>query len=182
MKTLAEFFRFIAAFFEAPAVSARAPTVAAVPRASAAPTAAPSAGSSAKLPLGIRNNNPGNLRPGSDWQGLADPPVYKNYLVFKTPIYGLRAMTINLRNQQRKHGLRTVRAIITKYAPSFENNTEAYIAAASKALGVLPDQQIDLENSATLGRFVRAIITHENGRGPWYAESVIQQGIEAAGK
>ena len=133
-----------------------------------------------RKPRGIRNNNPGNLRPGSNWQGLDTPPSEGGYLRFVSPFYGLRAAAINLINQQRKHGLRTVRSIINKYAPPSENNTTSYIAAVCTALGVSADQQLDLNQPATLTRFLRAVVRHENGAGEWYSDALYSQAVAAA--
>lgn len=129
---------------------------------------------------GIRNNNPGNLRSSGDaWKGKAGQDE-GGYLQFESPEAGIRAMAVNLVNQQKKHGLRTVESIITKYAPASDNNnTGAYIQAVSTALGVKPDQQIDLKDPATLEKFMRAVIKHENGSQP-YAPEQIQHGVEAA--
>lgn len=46
------------------------------------------------LPRGIRNNNPGNIRWGSDWQGLIseEERTDKSFCQFQDPVYGLRAM------------------------------------------------------------------------------------------
>jgi hypothetical protein len=119
-------------------------------------------------PRGIRNNNPGNLRPGSPWQGLANPSVDEsNYLIFTSPAWGIRALAKNLLTQQNTYGLRTVRGIISKYAPATENLTVAYINAVSQDMGVTADQLLNLHNPGTLIDMVRAIIRHENGQQPY---------------
>lgn len=136
----------------------------------------------APVPRGIRNNNPGNLRPSrksEPWRGQASVDD-ANYLIFIDAHHGLRALVINLVNQQRKHGLRTVRAIITKYAPSTENDTAAYIAAVSRALDVGPDDPLDLvSNRAQLEALTRAVIKHENGLQP-YGTAALGDAINAA--
>jgi len=132
---------------------------------------------------GIRNHNPFNLRPGSPWRGLADPSVDEgNYLVFKDAASGLRAGFINLRNQQIRHDLRTIRGIITKYAPEADNNnTTAYINAVARSLGVGPDTVLDLVNDPeTLLDFGVAVIFHENGQQP-YSHDELAAGVRAAG-
>ncbi len=119
---------------------------------------------------GLRNNNPFNLRPSRDftWQGQLGADE-GNYLIFDSAASGLRAGYINIRNQQRKHHLATVRQIITKYAPPEDNNkTEAYIAAVSRALDVGPDDALNLITDLTrLTDFGRAVIKHENGVQPY---------------
>src|SRR5574337_876096 len=82
---------------------------------------------------GIRNNNPGNIRKSSEpWRGLAAAKDQKDpaFFTFETPEWGIRAMAVILRTYQTKYGLRTIRAIIGRWAPSAENDTDAYVDAA----------------------------------------------------
>lgn len=128
-------------------------------------------------PRGIRNNNPGNLRTNA-FAGTKG--VDKDgYAQFESPEQGLRALGKNLVVQQEKHGLRTVESIITKYAPPNENDTAAYIATVSSALGVKPDQQIDMKDPETLQKFMNVVIKHENGAQP-YSPLQIAAGADAA--
>src|SRR3569833_3001877 len=81
---------------------------------------------------GLRNNNPGNIRKtATDWRGevVGSDSAFET---FATPEAGIRALAVLLRNYQRKYGLRTVRAIITRYAPPSENNTESYVSAVAR--------------------------------------------------
>lgn len=132
-----------------------------------------------KAPRGIRNNNPGNLRPTKDqWQGANGDDG--GYLKFKTPEAGLRAMAKNLVTQQEKHGLNTVEDIITKYAPKEDdNNTMAYISQVSTAMGVGPGDRLNLKDPQVLQGMMVAMIKHENGVQP-YAPEQIQYGVGAA--
>lgn len=129
--------------------------------------------------LGIRSNNPCNLRPTSQkWVGeLAPDP--RGYCTFDTPEHGLRAGAINLRNQQAFHDLRTIEAIIHKYAPNNENDPEAYIADVVKRTGFARNERLQLFDYATLDRFLRAIVWHENGVQP-YTDQQIEGAIVAA--
>lgn len=84
-------------------------------------------------PRGVRNNNPGNIdRTNTIWLGedrsAAALASEKRFCVFETPQASFRALAKTLLTYQRKHGLRTVRDMISRWAPSVENNTEAYIA------------------------------------------------------
>lgn len=165
-----------------PAAASAKPAMSTGTRPTAPPPPAPPP---ATGPRGIRNHNPFNLRPDSrwTWQGQAgvDNGPGGGYLIFAAAQYGLRAGFINLANQQLKHGLRTVRAIISKYAPSSDNNdTAAYIAAVARALGVGPDAQLDLTDRATLTAFAAAVIKHENGQQP-YTSAQLAAAYMAAG-
>ncbi|EAS1940677.1 structural protein [Salmonella enterica subsp. enterica] len=133
-------------------------------------------------PRGIRNNNPGNIRQGDDWQGLVakSQRTDKSFCQFTTPEYGIRAMIIILRNYQRRHGLNTVTGIINRWAPSNENNTQAYINSVAQATGVAPDQRIDTTDSRFMVKLLQAIIRHENGVQP-YDFSVFVKALDLAG-
>lgn len=77
------------------------------------------------VPLGIRLYNPMNIRISSSrWLGLVGS--YKGFCEFSSFEYGLRAGIVLLRNYIRR-GYNTVSRIINRYAPPFENNTDAYI-------------------------------------------------------
>ncbi|EAA2779312.1 structural protein [Salmonella enterica subsp. enterica serovar Teko] len=133
-------------------------------------------------PRGIRNNNPGNIRQGDDWQGLVakSQRTDKSFCQFTTPEYGIRAMIIILRNYQHRHGLNTVTGIINRWAPSSENNTQAYINSVAQATGVAPDQRIDTTDSRFMVKLLQAIIRHENGVQP-YDFSVFVKALDLAG-
>lgn len=88
-------------------------------------------------PRGIRNNNPGNIRWGADWQGLKKDGKLQDpsFCVFKSPVWGIRALAKLLKNYQRLYGLNTPRKIINRYAPPNENQTQAYIQSVAHQLG-----------------------------------------------
>ncbi|WP_241595952.1 structural protein [Rosenbergiella epipactidis] len=118
---------------------------------------------------GIRNNNPGNIRWGDDWQGLVPKSerTDKSFCQFTASEYGIRAMIIILRNYEKKHGLNTVRKIINRWAPPVENDTESYINSVAKQVGVDADKVIDVTDSRVMIPLLEAIITHENGSQPY---------------
>lgn len=131
---------------------------------------------------GIRNNNPGNIRWGDEWQGLVPKAqrTDKSFCQFTTPEYGIRAMIIILRNYQRKHGLNTVTGIIKRWAPPNENDTQAYIDSVAKSTGVPPDKPVDTTDSRFMMNLLRAIIQHENGSQP-YAFATFVKAMDLAG-
>ena len=95
-------------------------------------------------PRGIRNNNPGNIRyvlgitstyarcTGQDEAG---------FCVFDTPEHGLEALARLLVRYQDKHGLKTIRGIINRWAPPVENETTAYVAAVAHSTGFAADTE-----------------------------------------
>lgn len=132
----------------------------------------------ANAPRGIRNNNPGNIEKGVGFDGEVagnDP----RFATFKAPEDGIRGLAVNLLTYQRRHGLDTVQGIIGRWAPDSENETGAYVQQVSRAVGVQPDEKLDLSNPKVLARLTAAIIQHENGMQP-YTTAQMQEGIDAA--
>ncbi len=123
---------------------------------------------------GLRNNNPGNIRRGIDWQGMAERQPDPEFVTFQSPVYGIRAMNKILKTYATKYGLNTVRGIINRWAPPSENDTDAYVAAVAEALGVDPDARIDV--AARARELTQAIIQHENGIQP-YPLAFVEQGV-----
>lgn len=128
-------------------------------------------------PRGIRNNNPGNLRHGSPWQGLAPRQTDPAFCVFVSPLYGIRALARTLLTYERRHGLSTIAALIGRFAPEAENDTAAYAQAVARACGVAPDAPISVRDE--LPGLVAAIIRQENGVQP-YGVALIGQAIRLA--
>ena len=112
-----------------------------------------------KEPRGIRNNNPLNIRLSSDkWQGQINPSGNANvndndnnsslkgesdFCQFYTMEYGWRAAFVILcRTYYGKYKLRTIRDIVSRWAPAKENNTEAYIRHVSDYTGIGPDRDL----------------------------------------
>lgn len=107
-------------------------------------------GTPGNAPMGIRNNNPGNLRPGGNFAQYPDMQA------------GLTALDNNLQSYG-KQGINTVAGVISKWAPPNENDTNAYIKDVSQRLGVDPNQKIDLTNPLVRQSLSTMIALHENG-------------------
>lgn len=128
------------------------------------PEAAPTSGwagtPSGQAPntLGMRQNNPGNLRPGGGWS--KNQPV-KGFEVFDNAQQGLSAMAGQLLRYS-KRGIDSVKDIVTTYAPPSDNNpTEAYIDNVSKKLGVGKEDKLNLQDPAVLEKLMGAMISQE---------------------
>lgn len=131
-------------------------------------------------PRGERNNNPGNIRHGEPWQGLAPVQPDPNFCTFTRPYYGIRALCKTLISYQVRHGKNTVEAILFRWAPPIENDTDAYVEHVAADLGVDPRAPLDVaRDPALLARLAKAIITHENGR-CIYSDAEILDGAQAA--
>ena len=115
-------------------------------------------------PRGLRNNNPGNIRKGNVvYQGEIVPSKDDAFRQFTTMAYGYRAMFVLLHTYQRKYGLNTIASIISRYAPSVENHTEAYISAVAEASGVPATSHITTTNADVMVPIVVAMSKVENG-------------------
>jgi hypothetical protein len=132
---------------------------------------------------GVRNNNPGNIDyvPANKWVGQLPPDlaIEARFARFDSPENGIRALGKVLLTYQDKHGLKTVKAIINRWAPSNENNTGAYVRAVESNTGTKPGAEIDLHTASVMQGFVKAIIHHENA-GFAYPDAVLAEGVRRA--
>lgn len=135
------------------------------------------------VPLGIRNNNPGNLRPSSP-PFLGQVGENGGFAVYDAMSNGIRALAKNLRAYFEAHGLNTIRGIITRWAPAADhNNTDAYIAAVSETCDVGPDAKLNVLEPDTMYWIVVGIGEHENGRAEFQSlvdQADINAGVYAA--
>lgn len=118
-----------------------------------------------KLSRGLRNNNPGNIRHSNitKWKGQSAEQPDKSFVHFDTMEYGYRAMAKTLLTYYRKHKLNTIRDIISRWAPSNENNTEAYIRSVSNSMSLGPEKPFKVDEQPMLVSLCAAISKVENG-------------------
>lgn len=113
---------------------------------------------------GLRNNNPGNIRlDGVHWKGEKEPSTDGAFKQFTSMAWGYRAMFQTLNTYSNKHGLDTIRKMISRWAPPTENDTEAYIKAISDRSGTPPDSRITTTNRDVMVPIVAAMSAVENG-------------------
>jgi hypothetical protein len=114
---------------------------------------------------GLRNNNPGNIRQNSDnFLGEIKPSADPTFKQFESIEYGYRAIFVTLNTYQKKYGLSTIRAMISRWAPPKDNNdTEAYIRAVSSESGVPENSRITSTNKDVMVPIVAAMSRVENG-------------------
>lgn len=130
-------------------------------------------------PRGIRNNNPFNIRQTHvKWDGEVDGPD-PDFEEFTTPAKGLRAGYKLLLVYYLKHNLKTLRTILTRFAPASENNLQAYINHVANILKLGPDDSLDLADTNLLMQVGEAIILHENGQQP-YTLDQLEAGVGQA--
>lgn len=118
-----------------------------------------------KLPRGLRNNNPGNIRINGDlFQGEIRPSKDESFKQFETMAYGYRAVFRILSNYRKNYGLDTIRKMIGRWAPENENDTDAYIKAVSDYAGIPADDPININDREQMIRIVAGMSKVENGR------------------
>src|ERR1700744_1293995 len=115
----------------------------------------------AGLPLGLRNNNPGNLRAGSNWVGLIGIDS-NGFCRFSSLNMGLRALAIDLRNAVNG-GANTIPLLTNKYAPSSDGNNPVdyadYVAVTVFGDDTLGEQQVlDVSNTANGNSILLSLI------------------------
>jgi hypothetical protein len=117
----------------------------------------------------VRDNNPGNIRIGAAWQGLQpyaqmtpDQQAEKEFCVFQSPRWGFRAMATILHTYQ-KHGLVTLREIISRWAPTNENDTAAYLKRVVDMTHLNPDAAFAYADQMVMRSTIRAMSVVEVG-------------------
>lgn len=126
-----------------------------------------------------RNNNPGNLNYAGQTGAVLEDGSNARFAKFGSTAEGVSALAKQLQRYGDR-GLDTISKIINKYAPSSENNTQAYIEALSKRLGVSGDQKLDLNDSSTLTGLIKGIARHEAGS-DYLSDSDLMTGLSMAG-
>ena len=103
------------------------------------------------MTLGIRNNNPLNIRKGkSQWRGQTNytPPGKGGdggesvFCQFETMEWGLRAAFCLLRTYANKYKASCIHDIVTRWAPPNENNTQKYIRDVCMMTGFGGNQRL----------------------------------------
>lgn len=149
-----------------------------------------------KLPRGIRNNNPLNIRRGKNpWAGEvkairlhrneeveSDTLIFdKNFCQFREMALGFRAAARLLQKYQYTYKLNTIRAIISRWAPSNENNTEAYINAVAAKMNRDADEPLNLQKAVDISGLVWSMCAVECGMSysPYKDEYMMDAWLEA---
>jgi hypothetical protein len=139
------------------------------------------------LSRGIRNNNPFNIifnprafvrDPWVGEEGIEEH-ARPRFSVFDIPEHGIRAGVKILLRYYRHYKLFTAQAIIDRFAPPIENDTNAYADAVAAYLYIETDEHIDLEDKDKMLQLTKAMIRHENGDQP-YSDETIETAMELA--
>lgn len=72
-------------------------------------------------------------------------------------------MFVLLHTYRVRHGCRTIRQMIARWAPPSENATDNYIRAVAQRTGLNPDRPLDTRSAAEMIPVVAAMSAVENG-------------------
>jgi hypothetical protein len=135
------------------------------------------------VPRGIRNMNPSNLEYGPFARKYGATASDGRFAIFTRMQDGIRCAAENLIAYNELHGINTVRGTIERWAPSNENQTEAYIALVCDVCEVNADDHLDFHSSDTLYWLLTAIFEEENGHTAatqYITDTDMDAGINAA--
>ncbi|MBB3649752.1 hypothetical protein FHX14_005994 [Rhizobium sp. BK619] len=138
---------------------------------------------SAKLPAGMRNNNPANLKyAGQHGPGIIGPSENTDQgdpqVVYATPEAGMRHNIWQIMRKYRK-GMLTPNQMIAG-ASGWTPNSFTAAANIAQMMGIDPDDDLRLNDPAMAKKFVRALVTQEQGTsGALYPDSMIEAAIAA---
>ena len=117
-------------------------------------------------PRGLRNCNPLNIRKTNirPWLGEVRPGQDAQFCQFQDMAHGYRAAMRILQNYQRLYGLRTLRQIISRWAPPSENDTHGYIDTVCHLTKWDSERALQLKQKEQMSPLVSAMSQVENGR------------------
>lgn len=108
------------------------------------------------LDRGIRNNNPGNIAIGYNWQGMVGNDGA--FIIFADMSWGVRAIGISLVNMIKK-GYNTIATLIPQWSAT---DQAAYIANVSAFTTIDQNEQLGTD-ADTIQSLIQAIVNQENG-------------------
>lgn len=129
-----------------------------------------------KLPRGIRNKNPGNIRHGDNWQGMSASQTDSDFVQFTEPKWGIRAMAKILQSYERRGVVYLIDIVRTWAPPEDNNDTAAYLHHVERQTGIFGNEVVSREDYP---KVIAALIKHENGVQP-YSMAEIEEGVRLA--
>lgn len=113
---------------------------------------------------GLRNNNPFNLiRTNNKWQGKIpfSESKDKTFEQFYELKWGIRAYYIDVIGDINK-GANTLNKLLSEFAPSFENNTTAYISRVANYMGISANTVLNTDKN-TIVKLAKGMANVELG-------------------
>lgn len=137
-----------------------------------------------RLPLGMRVNNPGNIKynPRLGYAGMLGPSSHTDQgdpqMTFDNPLNGMTAAA-RLARVKYNRGQRTAASIVAGSGGWTPGNTAA-AANIARTMGVGPDEDLRLEDPAQMAKFLRALTRQEHGNASsLYSDDLITQAAGA---
>jgi len=139
-------------------------------------------------PAGVAFHNPLNMRPiqppfegtvGSGTVGAAG-----EFTKFQSNVFGFRAAARNLIAYFDRLGVKTIRGIITRWAPpSDNNNTEAYITTVCNKTGYRDTEELALKSYEVAYNILHAMTEVEQGApfATYFKQWELDDGLRRAG-
>ena len=134
------------------------------------------------IPRGIRNCNPLNIREVNSNKWVGQCGTDGSFAKFINIKHGLRAAFRLLYTYGYRYNLRTIKDIIYRWAPPFENNTTAYLQRVCSYSGLEADDCIHVECHEYKDKacsLVAAMSFVENG-GDYLTVSIIKEAYDLA--
>jgi hypothetical protein len=131
--------------------------------------------------LGLRQNNPGNIRSGAGFFG--ETGVGSGYATFQNPLFGGRALARLLSTYKNQYGISNVDSLVDRYAPSGDNSPESrsnYKGFMANKLGISKNDEIDLDDDNTKLAVMKAIVEFENKNQNPYSDQEYNLMIQSA--
>ena len=127
-------------------------------------------GAAQPVPIGIGNNNPGNISPAHlrNWRGGIGYDLW-GYAKFRSKKDGLLAIRRNLNCYWRLHGICTIRGIVNRWTSlriSYEDRRD-YETKLSNATNHAPWDRLDMTSPQILRALAHGIVREENGVDPY---------------
>jgi hypothetical protein len=112
-----------------------------------------------KIVRGLRNNNPLNIiKSNTIWLGQTNCTSESTFCTFSSMQYGFRAALKLLKNYYCVHHLRTIRDIVSRWAPETENKTEAYIRQVCRMTMTGDDTPLPPMKEETRGVWINIVM------------------------
>jgi hypothetical protein len=143
--------------------------------------------------LGVRHRNLLNVKDGEDWLYMTGSDS-RGHAIFPTYAKGLRAGIVNLRSYWVRRKLRSITAILSRWAPSSDtigsipgaprNSPAAYSKFVAGRVGVGPNDALRLFDDAgkvrdadQLYKLVAAMVEYENESGLIVPRSIFDEAV-----
>jgi hypothetical protein len=118
-----------------------------------------------KISRGLRNNNPLNIRrTKTKWVGASNVQGDPEFVTFTSMAMGYRAAMVTIRTYVKSYQCQTVSAVIRRWAPPTENNTNTYLQTVCLRGKLKPNDTVNPDDQAVMMRLVSAMSFVENGQ------------------